>query len=330
MMPENDINVLCHATSYLEAELSHSVNLPILKYIKEVELLHQNLIKVRTPAKVRASKIPVRCRLVIIPKAGYQKKQILRDEVPFDTILISRPMVVDSEPKPIANDSEPEEPPPGANSDDEIQNQYDETTVTVEPEVQDKEAKKHIHPCICDLTKAQRNRIDSHLRDQSEEQSKFLDRLQQIEQEVRLLEQEAEQKELDCQVEYELMGDLSSCLPKRKPKKAFARRLSMVSLGIKQVINWRKPPKIGVKYNRVFELRKDNTKYCKGSPATSEEHREIVISEVVEFPVTKASQLRKRYNEKWIEEYNKQQDVKGKYPNRPEFVINYSKLWAKD
>lgn len=123
--------------------------------------------------------------------------------------------------------------------------------------------KKHIHPCVCDLSKRQKQRIDMFLKHKSTMQSKYEQRVYEIEEELERLEEERLQKERELQEQQELFGDEYEVVGKKKKrKKRSARRASMVSLGVKQVINWKKPPKHPVKYTEASNLRKQFTSYC--------------------------------------------------------------------
>ncbi|KAL6952116.1 hypothetical protein U1Q18_051148 [Sarracenia purpurea var. burkii] len=105
--------------------------------------------------------------------------------------------------------------------------------------------KKHIHPCVCDIDKRRWGVIT------------------QIEEEYRLAEEAELERRRQAEEEMELYGDeydQSGAHPKRK--KRSARRASMVSLGVKQIINWRKSPKIKVKFNKTSALRRENPTYC--------------------------------------------------------------------
>lgn len=302
-MPENAENVLCRKSTGDRLSRSHSVNLPILKYIKEIELLQENLFKAKSPTKV-----PVRCRLTIVPKSrrGVKPSERKPPEIPFDTIVISQPIRAQKSAEKLVTES------------------IGDVAKKSEPE-----AKKHIHPCVCDFTAKQRERIENHVRERAEEQFRFETRVNQIEEQIRMVEEEAEERRREKERDRELWAEHYVTDEKgRKHKKKSVRRVSMVSLGVRQFIDWKKSPKLTVRYNRVFELRKANRTYCK--PATpAPVPKDVPVWDDVGFSATKASQLRCEYNRKWIDKFNEEEQKKGKYPNRPEFLINYGKLWYK-
>lgn len=123
--------------------------------------------------------------------------------------------------------------------------------------------KRHIHPCICDLTQKQKDRIAHFLQERQRNQLAYEKRVREIEEELERLEEERLAKERELQEQEELFGDEYEVVGKKKKrKKRSARRASMVSLGVKQVINWKKPPKIEVKYTAASNLRKEFTSYC--------------------------------------------------------------------
>ncbi|KAK7579948.1 hypothetical protein V9T40_000577 [Parthenolecanium corni] len=122
---------------------------------------------------------------------------------------------------------------------------------------------RHIHPCVCDLTKRQRETIEKHLHHKRYMQRKFEKRVKEIEEELERLEEERLERERELQEQQELFGDEYEVVgKKRKRKKRSARRASMVSLGVKQVINWKKEPRIEVKPTKASRLRKEYSSYC--------------------------------------------------------------------
>lgn len=122
---------------------------------------------------------------------------------------------------------------------------------------------RHIHPCVCDLTQQQRKKIDTHIRHRRHMQSKFEKRVKEIEEELARLEEERLERERELQEQQELFGDEYELVgKKRKRKKRSARRASMVSLGVKQVINWKKEPRIKVQPTKASKLRSEYSSYC--------------------------------------------------------------------
>ncbi|XKL68119.1 hypothetical protein PGB90_003610 [Kerria lacca] len=132
-----------------------------------------------------------------------------------------------------------------------------------EEEAEKCKKKKHIHPCICDLTDKQKMRIEKFLHDKQTMQLKYERRVREIEEELARAEEERLEREREIQEQEELFGDEYEMLGKKKKrKKRSARRASMVSLGVKQIINWRKEPRIKLKPNVTSTLRKKYTSYC--------------------------------------------------------------------
>lgn len=116
---------------------------------------------------------------------------------------------------------------------------------------------KHIHPCICDLSDAQWKRIREHRRKVLEAQERYEARLRGIQEELEWQLLAAEELERAQAEEKEFYGDEYQMVgKKRKRLKRSARRASMVSLGVRQVIDSRKPPRIPVKYNEASIRRK--------------------------------------------------------------------------
>lgn len=125
------------------------------------------------------------------------------------------------------------------------------------------DTKKHIHPCICDLDARRRAKIDAFLKRKSDQQIKYEKRVKEIEEELERLEEERLARERELREQQELFGDEYEVVGKKKKrKKRSARRASMVSLGVKQVINWKKQPKYKVKHTVSSNLRKEYTAYC--------------------------------------------------------------------
>ncbi|XKL68117.1 hypothetical protein PGB90_003608 [Kerria lacca] len=159
--------------------------------------------------------------------------------------------------------------------------------------------KKHIHPCVCDLSQRQLDKINKHLFQRGELRRKFAIRVKEIEQELAAIEEERLEKEREMQEQRELFGDEYEMVGKKKKrKKRSARRASMVSLGVKQVINWRKPPKIEVKNNKTSLLRKRYTSYCgkKEYPASPIKEIDFGKEPNILVRTTTASDLRSKFN----------------------------------
>ena len=123
---------------------------------------------------------------------------------------------------------------------------------------------RHIHPCVCDLTESAKRRVAAYTKAKSDMRQKFVLRKHQIEEELKQKELERLEREREKSEQKELFGDEYEMTEEglRKRKKRSARRVSMVSLGVRQVINWKKEPRVPVKYNTVWKLRHDNTRYC--------------------------------------------------------------------
>lgn len=301
MKSENE-SVLCgknDGTMRRRAWSSHSVNLPILRYIKEIEHLQGNLIKVNN------TNAPLRCKLLIVPAKGKERmeqdfEKFNVNDMPFEKIMVSQAT-----------------PPQKANP----------SSSKGGGDIVKKPTKvKHIHPCVCDLTQKQRERIDDYIRARNEERARFINRVNQIDQEIRMLEEEKlQEQELDRELWDEVYeaDDKERCMVRR-----ITRKVSMVSLGMKPVINWKKPPLLDVKYNKVFELRKANTIYCKPPSSVTITEKPIRLGEF-RVSMTKAAQLRSEFNRSQIEKYNEEAQKKIKYPNKPEFILNHGKLWYK-
>lgn len=192
--------------------------------------------------------------------------------------------------------------------------------------VESKKKVKHIHPCICDLSKRQRANIEQFLKERQEAQQRYERRVQEIEEEIRLAEEAEQQRLRELEAEKEFYGDEYEIEGlKRKRKKRSARRASMVSLGVKQVINWRKPPKIEVRFTRTSNLRMPSATYCKPPLPPLPEIRPVDIDfEAPEIPIrtNRAVELRLKFIKSHIKMLQKQ-EIKVKYPDRPPFVTQY-------
>ncbi|KAK7582111.1 hypothetical protein V9T40_013556 [Parthenolecanium corni] len=182
------------------------------------------------------------------------------------------------------------------------------------------ERHKHIHPCVCDLTKAQREKIEKYLNERLRMQMRFEKRIKEIEEELRRLAEEEEERRQREELEKELYADEFEMVGHRmRRKKRSARRVSMVSLGVKQVINWWKEPKIAVKYTKTYELRRANPTYCKPRVSINLVPKPIQSVTNVSFRHNRTSELRAKFNKDLREVVNKTEYRK--YPNRPEFVL---------
>lgn len=124
---------------------------------------------------------------------------------------------------------------------------------------------RHIHPCICDLKTHQKERIRDYREYRRNKWRKYEERRKQLDKERK--EQEEKEKQEKEEEEDDYFWEFEE--EKKKPpedmgkdKKCRARRVSMISLGIKQVIVWDKPPIIPVKSTKTSVLRKKFTKYC--------------------------------------------------------------------
>lgn len=172
------------------------------------------------------------------------------------------------------------------------------------------EGQKHIHPCICDLTCRQRKRIQTHLKEKAKFRRKYEHRLEEIEAELERLEEERLTKERELQEQQELFGDEYEIIgEKKKRKKRSARRASMVSLGVRQLINWKKPPTFPTKYNKTSMLRKEYTTYCGRSPVIESPTEKIDYSKdpLLRVRSTRSYQLRSEVNlQKKIELINRE------------------------
>ncbi len=187
----------------------------------------------------------------------------------------------------------------------------EDSDVSEESEVADEEAecdldengkckkKKHIHPCVCDLSKKQKERIAAFLKHKKEMQIKYEKRVKEIEAELARLEEERLERERELQEQQELFGDEYEVVGKKKKrKKRSARRASMVSLGVKQVINWRKAPRIEVKPTTASSLRKKYTAYCGRIPYPPSPQKPVDFHKKpdIEIQATLTSELRSKVN----------------------------------
>lgn len=181
--------------------------------------------------------------------------------------------------------------------------------------------KKHIHPCICDIDKRRMAAIREHLKHKRIAQQRYESRVRQIEEEFRLAEEAELEKLRQLEEEKELYGDEYEQKGKTKVrKKRSARRASMVSLGVKQVINWQKSPKIKVKYTKTARLRKENPTYCKSPISISSPRHPVKWNDYPKIPIrtTKTVTLRSLEVQNRLASFQKAQTVI-KYPNRPPF-----------
>jgi hypothetical protein len=122
---------------------------------------------------------------------------------------------------------------------------------------------RHIRPCICDLSEKAIQRVAEYRLARKVLRDKYTLRRAEIEEELRQKEEEAKQRQREKEEQQELFGDEYTLQDgQRKRKKRSARRASMVSLGVRQVINWKKEPKVKVVFTKTWHLRHDNTLYC--------------------------------------------------------------------
>lgn len=188
------------------------------------------------------------------------------------------------------------------------------------PDDEESKIRRHIHPCICDLSKSQRKRIKAHLDHKALMHRKYDNRIREIEDELARLEEERLERERELEEQQELFGDEYELVgSKKKRKKRSARRASMVSLGVKQVINWRKEPKIKVKMTKSSTLRKEYASYCgrRPIPETPWKHITYGGEPTVKVRVTKAFSLRLKSNQSKVKYLLDHEDKK------PRFVLPY-------
>ncbi len=188
-------------------------------------------------------------------------------------------------------------------------------------------ATKHIHPCICDLPKQRKAAIEQFLKEKRIAQQKFQNRVLEIEEEIRLAEEREAERLRELEAEKEFYGDEYEMEGKKKKrKKRSARRASMVSLGVKQVINWRKSPRIQVRYTRTSNMRAHSSTYCKPPFPPLPEIKSLNVNlDGPDIPIraTRTVELRTRRARQVVASL-REQEVKVKYPKRPPFV---TKLW---
>jgi hypothetical protein len=179
---------------------------------------------------------------------------------------------------------------------------------------------RHIRPCICDLTESAKRRIAAHTKLKEALYSKLVKRKAEIEEEIRRKEEEAKEREREKAEQKELFGDEYEMQDgQKKRKKRSARRASMVSLGVRQVINWKKEPRIQVVFNRTWKVRHDNSRYC------NKIHYGVPVVELVDYkkaPIvnvrdTHAFELRQRINTKYKDWLIASED------KRPPFIIEF-------
>ncbi|XKL63742.1 hypothetical protein PGB90_006106 [Kerria lacca] len=177
---------------------------------------------------------------------------------------------------------------------------------------------KHIHPCICDLTSIQRKRISDHDRKIHLAKRKYEKRIKEVETELTLAKEAQLEKERELREQQELFGDEYEMVgTKKKRKKRSARRASMVSLGVKQVINWRKEPRIKVKMSRSSTLRMQHSSHCGKNPFEMSPIRKVHFEESPKIPVrmTRTFSLRIDFDQQ------RKQGASIKINRKPSFVI---------
>lgn len=164
-----------------------------------------------------------------------------------------------------------------------------------------KQRVRHIHPCICDLSTKAQARIKAHIRERELFEMRHTKRLESIDAELRAIEDEIARRQQEEEEQQELYADKYEMVGKKKKRmKRSARRASMVSLGVKQVINWKKSPRIKVRHNQVSSLRKNFTAYCGDRPIPLREIKKIGFEQSPKIPVriTKAASVRGEFNAK--------------------------------
>ncbi len=177
---------------------------------------------------------------------------------------------------------------------------------------------KHIHPCVCDLSSTQRKRIKKYVSHAEEMQHKYERRVKEIEEELARIEEERLEREREELEQQELFGDEYELIGKKKKrKKRSARRASMVSLGVRQVINFRKPPKLEVKATRTSQVRAQYTMYCGRRKPEISPIKPIKYDVETKIPVrlTRAYSLRMKVNRKIREAFESQP------PEKPRIVV---------
>lgn len=246
----------------------------------------------------------------------------------------TQPKMYRSEPKPAAEGDESEEQideNDNDNNKEEVNEEEHEGESEDTNESEDSEESsagdapavsttRHIRPCICDLDSTIKKRVAEHHKLVQRRQLKFEKRVREIEAELARLEEERLEREREQQEQEELFGDEYELVGKKKKrKKRSARRASMVSLGVKQVINWKKDPRLPVKYNQTYMLRHDYTAYCgrrpyPPSPVIGVDFRKEPTFKVRE---TISSNLRTKTN------LGKKNDLIQKDDKRPRFETVY-------
>lgn len=183
-------------------------------------------------------------------------------------------------------------------------------------------SQKHIHPCVCDLEPDVKRRIRDRRNKIQEARGRFQVRLAAFEEELRLREEERLKKEQEQKDMEELYQDQYSMVGrKRTRKKRSARRMSMVSLGIKTVINWRK--EVSIKENKTSELRKQfGTTYCNERYIPLPLIKNIPIPSTPKIPVrsNRAIQLRKDENLRKFNEMLRRLELEAQ-KNKVPFVV---------
>lgn len=179
---------------------------------------------------------------------------------------------------------------------------------------------RHIHPCVCDLQPVQRKRIVVHNKRAKQMHQKFEHRVVEIEETLarrgdeRLDAEREEEKHEELYGEkYEMVGG------KKKRKKRSARRVSMMSLGVKQVINWRKGGNVGFKVNKTFLLRSEHSVYCDRKPSQEPLIKVRQYNQLPKFPVrvTRTLSLRSEINSEKVKATIENED------KRPLFVTTH-------
>lgn len=146
---------------------------------------------------------------------------------------------------------------------DEVSNTNDEVCEEAEDGTRKCRKRRHIRPCLCDLSPRIKQKVSNYLKYKAHMIRKHEKRVKEIEEELARIEEARLEAEREKQEQEELFGDEYEVVGKKKKrKKRSARRASMVSLGVKQVINWRKQPRIAVKFNMTSEMRTKYQSYC--------------------------------------------------------------------
>lgn len=180
-------------------------------------------------------------------------------------------------------------------------------------------AVRHIHPCICDLSDEAKLRISAHQKAKAELHQKYVTRRAEIEVEKEHREELRREREREKREQQELFGDEYEVVgEKKKRKKRSARRASMVSLGVRQVINWRKEPKLKVILNKTWYLRNENTRYCGQITYSLPELEDVDFRKEPLIPIrsTRAYMLRYNANHEYKDKLIAAED------KRPPFLID--------